>query len=81
MTSSGHWRSPRREYPAWSPLYLPFFERYIDCEKFPLANREIMLVEDFVDGPQVTVEGLGRQCAAGALGDYGYQYLSGHPDY
>ena len=47
----------RREYPAWSPLYLPFFERYIDCEKFPLANREIMLVEDFVDGPQVTVEG------------------------
>ena len=47
----------RREYPAWSPLYLPFFERYIDCEKFPLANREIMLVEDFVEGPQVTVEG------------------------
>ena len=47
----------RREYPAWSPLYLPFFERYIDCEKFPLAAREIMLVEDFVDGPQVTVEG------------------------
>ena len=47
----------RREYPAWSPLYLPFFERYIDCEKFPLAPREIMLVEDFVDGPQVTVEG------------------------
>ena len=47
----------RREYPAWSPLYLPFFERYIDCEKFPLAAREIMLVEDFVEGPQVTVEG------------------------
>lgn len=47
----------RREYPAWSPLYLPFFERYIDCEKFPLANRAIMLVEDFVEGPQVTVEG------------------------
>ncbi len=47
----------RREYPAWSPLYLPFFERYIDCEKFPLAAREIMLVEDFIDGPQVTVEG------------------------
>ena len=47
----------RREYPAWSPLYFPFFERYIDCEKFPLATRDIMLVEDFVDGPQVTVEG------------------------
>ena len=47
----------RREYPAWSPLYLPFFERYIDCEKFSLASREIMLVEDFVEGPQVTVEG------------------------
>lgn len=47
----------RREYPAWAPLYLPFFERYIDVEKFPLATRDIMLVEDFVDGPQVTVEG------------------------
>ncbi len=47
----------RREYPAWSALYLPFFERYIDGEKFPLASREIMLVEDFVEGPQVTVEG------------------------
>ena len=47
----------RREYPAWSPLYFPFFERYIDCEKFPLAARDIMLVEEFVEGPQVTVEG------------------------
>ena len=47
----------RREYPAWSPLYFPFFEQYIDCDKFPLATRDIMLVEDFVDGPQVTVEG------------------------
>ena len=47
----------RREYPDWSPLYFPFFERYIDQEKFPLAAREIMLVEDFVEGPQVTVEG------------------------
>ena len=47
----------RREYPAWAALYLPFFERYIDAEKFPLARREIMLVEEFVDGPQVTVEG------------------------
>ncbi len=61
----------RREYPAWAPLYLPFFERYIDCEKFPLATREIMLVEDFVDGPQVTVEGwvANRQPALWAITD------------
>ncbi len=61
----------RREYPAWSPLYLPFFERYIDCAKFPLAAREIMLVEDFVEGPQVTVEGwvANRQPALWAIAD------------
>lgn len=47
----------RREYPYWSPLYFPFFEKYIDTEKYPLATRPIMLLEEFVDGPQVTVEG------------------------
>jgi hypothetical protein len=47
----------RREYSAWSPLYFPFFRRYIDQQKYPLAARDIMLVEEFVDGPQVTVEG------------------------
>lgn len=47
----------RRDYGAWSPLYYPFFRRYIDLQKYPLATRDIMLVEDFVDGPQVTVEG------------------------
>ena len=47
----------RREYPAWSPLYSPFFERYVDREKYPLALQDMMLVEEFVDGPQVTVEG------------------------
>ena len=47
----------RREYGAWSPLYFPFFRRYIDTQKYPLAARDIMLVEEFVDGPQVTVEG------------------------
>ena len=47
----------RREYGSWSPLYFPFFRRYIDQQKYPLAARDIMLVEEFVDGPQVTVEG------------------------
>lgn len=50
-------RLARRDYPAWSPLYTPFFERYVDLEKYPLAVQDIMLVEEFVDGPQVTVEG------------------------
>lgn len=47
----------RRDYGAWSPLYYPFFRRYVDLQKYPLATRDLMLVEEFVDGPQVTVEG------------------------
>jgi len=47
----------RRDYSAWSPLYYPFFRRYVDLEKYPLATRDIMLVEEFVEGRQVTVEG------------------------
>lgn len=47
----------RRDYSAWSPLYYPFFRRYVDPNTYPLATRDIMLVEEFVDGPQVTVEG------------------------
>ncbi|MBM4255402.1 MAG: ATP-grasp domain-containing protein [Deltaproteobacteria bacterium] len=47
----------RREYGSWSPLYFPFFRRYIDQQRYPLAARDIMLVEEFIDGPQVTVEG------------------------
>lgn len=47
----------RRDYAAWSPLYYPFFQRYVDAQKYPLATRDIMLVEEFIDGPQVTVEG------------------------
>jgi hypothetical protein len=47
----------RRDYGVWSPLYYPFFRRYIDLKKYPLATRDIMLVEEFIDGPQVTVEG------------------------
>jgi hypothetical protein len=47
----------RRDYGAWSPLYYPFFRRYVDHKKYPLATRDIMLVEEFIDGPQVTVEG------------------------
>ena len=47
----------RRDYGAWSPLYYPFFRRYVDHHKYPLATQDIMLVEEFIDGPQVTVEG------------------------
>jgi len=47
----------RREYHFWSPLYYPFFQRYVDLQKYPLAVQDIMLVEEFIDGPQVTVEG------------------------
>lgn len=47
----------RREYPRWSRQYYPLFEQAIDISRYPLATADIMLVEDFVEGPQVTVEG------------------------
>jgi len=47
----------RREYHSWSPLYYPFFRQYVDLQKYPLAVRDIMLVEECIDGKQVTVEG------------------------
>jgi hypothetical protein len=47
----------RREYPAWSRQYAPLFARAVDVGKYPLAAADIMLVEQFIEGPQVTVEG------------------------
>lgn len=47
----------RRDYPAWARQYTPLFQQAIDRSKYPLATAEVMLVEEFIDGPQVTVEG------------------------
>jgi len=47
----------RREYPAWARQYYPLFERAIDVKRYPLALRDIMLVEEFIEGRQATVEG------------------------
>jgi hypothetical protein len=47
----------RREFPAWTRQYYPLFERAVDLAKYPLATTDMMLVEEFVDGRQVTVEG------------------------
>jgi hypothetical protein len=47
----------RREYPAWSRQYAPLFARAVDVGKYPLAAADVMLVEEFIEGPQVTVEG------------------------
>jgi len=47
----------RRELPAWTRQYYPLFERAVDLAKYPLATTDMMLVEEFVDGRQVTVEG------------------------
>lgn len=51
------WGIARRELPAWSRQYLPLFGTTVDLRRYPLAGREIMLLEEFRDGPQVTVEG------------------------
>lgn len=51
------WAVARRELPAWSRQYLPLFRATVDLDRYPLAGREIMLLEEFKDGPQVTVEG------------------------
>ena len=47
----------RRELPAWSRQYYPLFARAVDLAKYPLATTDMMLVEEFVEGWQVTVEG------------------------
>lgn len=47
----------RRELPAWSRQYYPLFARAVDLAKYPLATTDMMLVEEFVEGRQVTVEG------------------------
>ncbi|HEV7671234.1 MAG TPA: ATP-grasp domain-containing protein [Thermoanaerobaculia bacterium] len=51
------WSVARRELPAWSRQYLPLFSATVDLAHYPLAGREVMLLEEFRDGPQVTVEG------------------------
>ncbi|HXU44194.1 MAG TPA: hypothetical protein VN783_01605 [Thermoanaerobaculia bacterium] len=51
------WSVARRELPAWGNQYLPLFRATVDLERYPLAGREIMMLEEFRDGPQVTVEG------------------------
>jgi len=47
----------RRELPQWSRQYYPLFRQAIDVEKYPLALTDMMLIEEFVEGRQVTVEG------------------------
>ena len=47
----------RRELPAWTRQYYPLFEAAVDLAKYPLATADVMLVEEFVEGQQVTVEG------------------------
>jgi hypothetical protein len=47
----------RRELPAWTRQYYPLFARAVDLAKYPLATTDMMLVEEFIDGRQVTVEG------------------------
>jgi len=47
----------RRELPAWTRQYYPLFARAIDLAKYPLATTDMMLIEEFIEGRQVTVEG------------------------
>ena len=47
----------REEYPRWARQYYPLFARAIDVRDYPLATADMMLVEQFVEGAQVTVEG------------------------
>jgi hypothetical protein len=61
VTSDGETRAAmelaRRELPAWTKQYYPLFARAVDLAKYPLATADMMLVEEFIDGRQVTVEG------------------------
>ncbi|MEA2326438.1 MAG: hypothetical protein QOE68_1397 [Thermoanaerobaculia bacterium] len=61
----------RRELPAWTRQYYRLFERAIDIAKYPLATTDMMLVEEFIEGRQVTVEGwsLGGEIQIWAMTD------------
>lgn len=61
----------RRELPAWTRQYYRLFERAIDLAKYPLATTNMMLVEEFIEGRQVTVEGwsLGGEIQIWAMTD------------
>jgi hypothetical protein len=61
----------RRELPAWTRQYYRLFERAIDLAKYPLATTDMMLVEEFIEGRQVTVEGwsLGGEIRIWAMTD------------
>ena len=44
--------------PAWNAVWRPLFEKYIDTKKYPLALKDVALVEELVqDGTEHTVEG------------------------
>jgi ATP-grasp domain-containing protein len=45
------------EYAAWARIYQPLFAAAVDVGRYPLAMRDVMLVEELVEAPQVTVEG------------------------
>lgn len=47
----------RRELPAWTRQYYPLFAAAVDLARYPLAATDMMLVEEFVEGQQVTIEG------------------------
>lgn len=61
----------RRELPAWTRQYYPLFARAVDLTKYPLATTDMMLIEEFIDGRQVTVEGwsLGGEIQIWAMTD------------
>lgn len=61
----------RRELPAWTRQYYPLFSRAVDLAKYPLATTDMMLVEEFIEGQQVTVEGwsLGGEIQIWAMTD------------
>lgn len=49
----------RREYDHLIHDHVPFFERYLDVEKFPLAMKRSMILEKYMDVPKrAVVDGL-----------------------
>ena len=51
-------RLAREEVPKMNAPLLPFYKSYLDLDAFPLAVEPILLVEEYVSGKQITIEGL-----------------------
>ena len=46
-----------KELPPMTEPLFPFFKGHLDLKKFPLATENVLLIEEYLSGHQITIEG------------------------